>query len=81
MIMSLNPQFNGGLFMYKWMEVLSWIFIGLAALVMIFGLIGFMQSSTFLVSTRGCATLSISFLLFALNFTIMRWTKMKEDAK
>ncbi|MBC8278873.1 MAG: hypothetical protein H8E46_11620 [FCB group bacterium] len=65
--------------MYKWMEVLSWIFIGLAAVVMIFGLIAFLQSSPFLFSSRGCATMSISFLLFALNFSIMRWMKMKEE--
>ena len=64
--------------MYKWMEVLSWIFIGLAALIMVCGLISFIQSSPFLFSSRGCATMSISFLLFALNFSILRWNKMKE---
>ena len=67
--------------MYKWMEGVSWFFIVVAALFLLFGLIGALRNESFIFTPRGCSTLSLSFLLFALNFSVLRISKLKEKEK
>lgn len=64
--------------MYKWMEFVAWVFIILAVVGMLFGVIGFFKGSPFIFTTRGCTTLSIAFLMFSLNFTVIRAVKLNE---
>ena len=66
---------------FKWLEGLAWFFIALAALILILGLIGICLGGPLLFTSRGCSVLSISFLLFALNFSLIRSIKLREEAK
>lgn len=65
--------------MYKILEILTWVFIGAAALVLLLGIGGYFKAGDVLLTPRGCSVLSISLLLFAMNFSLLRWLGKKTD--
>ncbi len=63
----------------KWLEGLSWITIIAAAVIFILGLVGGILSCSLLVSPRGCTLIASALLLFALNFSLLRSLKLREQ--
>lgn|GEM_PF-1652835 len=65
--------------MYK---SLTWASIAAAAILLLMGLAGaFVPQGKVLISPRGCTLLAQLFLLFAVNFSLLRLIGLKEEGK
>jgi len=66
---------------HKSHSALTWIFIAVAVVVLILGAIFRIAGDNVVFSLRGCILLSGVFLLFAINFSLLRIIRLREEGK